>query len=82
MSADGPRVQVLLFAALGERAGRRRVSLTLTPGARGGRCVAGARPGGAVPEGLRYAVNTEWVGPDHPLEAGDTVALITPVSGG
>lgn len=82
MSADGPQVQVLLFAALGERAGRRRVSLTLTPGARAGDVWPALALEGPVPEGLRYAVNTEWVGPDHPLEAGDTVALITPVSGG
>lgn len=31
---------------------------------------------------IRLAVNREYVEPSHPLQHGDEVALITPVSGG
>src|SRR3990170_8833079 len=31
---------------------------------------------------LMYAVNAEYVSPQHPLRAGDELALIPPVSGG
>ncbi len=31
---------------------------------------------------IRFAVNEEYVGEDHEVEEGDTVALIPPVSGG
>ncbi len=33
-------------------------------------------------EGVRLAVNEEFVDEGHPLSVGDTVALIPPVSGG
>src|SRR3972149_7566966 len=37
----------------------------------------------AAPRGsLMYAGNAEYVSPDHPLRAGDELALIPPVSGG
>lgn len=32
--------------------------------------------------GVRVAVNEEFVQVDHPLQSGDTLALIPPVSGG
>jgi molybdopterin converting factor small subunit len=31
---------------------------------------------------MRLAVNQEYVGNDHPLQAGDEVGVIPPVSGG
>ncbi len=31
---------------------------------------------------VRVAVNQEYVGPDHPVAAGDEVALFPPVTGG
>ncbi len=31
---------------------------------------------------VRIAVNQEYVGPDHPVRAGDEVALFPPVTGG
>jgi molybdopterin synthase catalytic subunit len=37
---------------------------------------------GEEPEGLLYAVNRAYAGPDRLLEDGDEVALIPPVSGG
>jgi molybdopterin converting factor small subunit len=82
MSVEPLRIEVLLFAALGERAGRRRLQIRLAPGARAADVWHALPLDGPPPASLRHAVNAEWVSPDHPLEAGDTVALITPVSGG
>ncbi|WP_374653267.1 molybdopterin converting factor subunit 1 [Dongia sp.] len=31
---------------------------------------------------VKVAVNQEYVGPDHPVKAGDEVALFPPVTGG
>ncbi len=31
---------------------------------------------------IRVAVNQDYVGPDHPIEDGDEVALFPPVTGG
>ncbi len=36
----------------------------------------------ANPEVVRVAVNHEYVGRDHPVAAGDEVALFPPVTGG
>jgi molybdopterin synthase catalytic subunit len=74
-------VTLRLFAALRERAGTGRRGLELPDGA----CVADVWPLldlGDEPEGLRYAVNKEFVERDTPLVNGDEVALIPPVSGG
>lgn len=35
-----------------------------------------------APAGLRYAVNDEWAADSTPLESGDRVLLVLPVSGG
>jgi molybdopterin converting factor small subunit len=82
MSRQPIEVEVLLFAALGERAGRRRMRVAVGPGARAADVWGALAIDGPPPDSLRYAVNAEWVAPDHLLRAGDTVALITPVSGG
>jgi molybdopterin synthase catalytic subunit len=37
---------------------------------------------GSEPPGLAYAVNRQYVDPDHGLEDGDELAIIPPVSGG
>jgi MoaE-MoaD fusion protein len=72
-------VRVRLFAGLRERAGwsEREVG--------GVAQVADVWPAlelGVEPDGLLYAVNKEYADRDHPLEDGDEVALIPPVSGG
>jgi molybdopterin synthase catalytic subunit len=71
-------VHVRLFAGLRERAGwsSREVDAAT---------VADVWPAlglGSEPEGLLYAVNREYAGPDRELQDGDEVALIPPVSGG
>ena len=71
-------VVVRLFAGLRERAGwsSREVEAAT---------VADVWPAlglGDEPDGLLYAVNREYAGPDQELADGDEVALIPPVSGG
>ena len=75
------KVTVRLFAILRERAGRDRLELDLPEGAR----VADAlREVDHLAGGLSLvmAVNREYAAADQPLEAGDELALIPPVSGG
>src|ERR1700704_2297277 len=76
---DSVRITVRLFAGLRERAGTAR--LEIDDVARVGD--VWAKLGlGDEPGGLLYAVNREYAGPDDPLNDGDEVALIPPVSGG
>jgi molybdopterin synthase catalytic subunit/molybdopterin converting factor small subunit len=73
------RVTVRLFAGLRERAGWSQRELD------GVERVGDvwARLGlGDEPDGLLYAVNKEYAPREHPLDDGDEVALIPPVSGG
>jgi MoaE-MoaD fusion protein len=75
------RVTVRLFAGLRERGGAAERDLELPDDAR----VADvwAELGlGDEPAGLLYAVNRSYVERDRPLDDGDEVALIPPVSGG
>ncbi|MGZ8686796.1 MAG: molybdenum cofactor biosynthesis protein [Gaiellaceae bacterium] len=75
------RIAVKLFAVLRERAGAREVELELPDGA----CVTDVWPAlelGDEPAGLLLAVNRAYVARDAPLNDGDEVALIPPVSGG
>ena len=70
-----------MFAGLRERAGTDRRELELADGA----TVADVWPSlglGAEPAGLLYAVNRTYAEREQPLEDGDEVALIPPVSGG
>lgn len=76
------RVEVLAFAALGERLGGRRRTLTLPEGTRAGDLWPALKLGDAAPGAVRYALGTDWIAADHVLRDGDAVALITPVSGG
>ena len=75
------RVTVRLFAGLRERAGFAERSVELPEDARVADVwdVLGL---GEEPDGLLYAVNHEYAGPERPLADADEVALIPPVSGG
>jgi len=75
------RVTVRLFAILRQRAGRDTLELDLPDGARVSDALAEVDDlaGGLT---LVMAVNREYAGADHPLAAGDELALIPPVSGG
>jgi molybdopterin converting factor subunit 1 len=75
------RISVRLFAGLRERAGVDRRELELPSAARVSDVWA-ALAFGDEPPGLAYAVNREYAERDRPLEEGDEVALIPPVSGG
>ena len=82
MSAGAISVDVLLFASLGERAGRRVLTVSLPAGATAADVWAALPFAGDPPAGMRYAVDSDWAAADRALEDGDVVALITPVSGG
>jgi len=75
------RVTVRLFAILRQRAGRDTLELDLPDGARVSDALAEVDDlaGGLT---LVMAVNREYAAADHPLAAGDELALIPPVSGG
>jgi molybdopterin synthase catalytic subunit len=71
-------VTVRLFAGLRERAGWSRRDVDAATVAD----VWKTLELGDEPDGLLYAVNKEYAERDRPLEDGDEVALIPPVSGG
>jgi len=75
------RITVRLFAILRQRAGRDTLELDLPDGARVSDALAEVDDlaGGLT---LVMAVNREYAAADHPLAAGDELALIPPVSGG
>jgi molybdopterin synthase catalytic subunit len=80
------KAKVRLFARLAELAGARETEVELGEGLSVAEAFAVlcrdypelADLGGS----LMYAVNAEYVSPDHPLRPGDELALIPPVSGG
>jgi MoaE-MoaD fusion protein len=79
------RVSVRLFAGLRERAGADRVEIDLPDGARVADVLAAmaATPVGELrPRECVVAVNREYAEPHEPVQAGDEVALVPPVSGG
>ena len=75
------KVTVRLFAILRQRAGRDTLELDLPDDARVSDALAAVDDlaGGLT---LVMAVNREYAAADHPLAAGDELALIPPVSGG
>ena len=80
------KAKVRLFARLAELAGTRETEVELGEGlsvAEAFDALCRRFPEMADLAGsLMYAVNAEYVSPDHPLRAGDELALIPPVSGG
>jgi molybdopterin converting factor subunit 1 len=80
------KARVRFFARLAEAAGTRETEVELGEGLSVGdafRLLCQRFPELADhADSVMYAVNAEYVPPDHPLEAGDELALIPPVSGG
>jgi molybdopterin converting factor subunit 1 len=85
---EGPvvNVRVKLFAVQQETIGQREVLLDLPEDACAGDVprALGERYPVLTPflSSVALAVNLEFVGPSHPLQEGDEVAIIPPVSGG
>jgi molybdopterin converting factor subunit 1 len=78
-------VSVRLFAGLRERAGTDRLEVELPDGARVAdvlAAMAGTPVGELRPRECVVAVNREYAAADSPVQAGDEVALVPPVSGG
>jgi MoaD family protein len=80
------RLRVRLFASFRQAVGSGQVEVELGPAASVGDLLAavGERYPALRPllDGTLVAVNLEYVGPEHPLQATDEAALIPPVSGG
>jgi molybdopterin converting factor subunit 1 len=79
------QVSVRLFAGLRERAGADRIEVELPDGARVAdvlAAMAGTPVGELRPRECVVAVNREYAAADSPVQAGDEVALVPPVSGG
>lgn len=81
-----PNVKVLLFARLSELAGTRQTEIEIGEGLTAGDAfslLARQYPAfDGLEEVVMYAVNSEYVDANHPLQPGDELALIPPVSGG
>ena len=75
------RIRVLLFGPLAEAAGADTILLELPDGATVGD-VPGSVDGVNGGRSFAFAVNASYAPADRPLEDGDEVALIPPVSGG
>ena len=80
------RIEVLLFASAREAVGETRTTIEAPEGAAVGsvlELLLERHPALAPARGsLRFAVNEDFVGPDHVLRSGDRLALLPPVSGG
>ena len=80
------KITARLFAVLREKAGTSRVSLDLFQGATVADAIRELNQrypllvNGDLP--IMFAVNSEYVQESHPLQDGDEMALIPPVSGG
>jgi len=80
------KARVLLFARLRELAGTGETEVEVGEGLTAEevfRLVQARFPRLAqTPVPVAFAVNAQYVGPDHPVRPGDEVAIIPPVSGG
>ena len=81
-----PTVKVRFFARLADIAGTREAELEIGEGITAAAALdllARRYPGMDQAAGsVMYAVNAEYVNAAHPLQPGDELALIPPVSGG
>lgn len=75
-------VRVLLFAALRQRAGLEELLLTLSAPATVADAAAALEARGIPVRGAMAAVNDDYAAADTPLQGGDEVAFLPPISGG
>ena len=78
-------VKVRLFARMAQEAKTSAFSLDLSEGATAGAARTALQhkfPALPWPAGTMIAVNQEYASPERPLQSGDEVAFIPPVSGG
>ena len=83
-------MKIFYFAWLRARIGCAEESLALPPEVRDVKglldwlCARGANYAAALKNRavVRVAVNYDYVGPNHPLQEGDEVAIFPPVTGG
>jgi molybdopterin converting factor small subunit len=73
------KVAVQLFGPLAEQAGRTRIEVTVTEAKV--RDVVAAT-GLKLDPSVRFALNTDYVGPEATVKEGDVVSLLPPVGGG
>ena len=80
--SSGPRVRVRLFAALRDQAGwsERQLSGGATPLAIWRQL--GLEAAGDLPVGVRVAINHRFAADNTPLQDGDELAFLPPISGG
>ncbi|MGN6592212.1 MAG: MoaD/ThiS family protein, partial [Terriglobales bacterium] len=76
------QVKAVLFAVLAERLGVREEWLELPAGATAGDVLAHYRARLSSEGSILLAVNAEFRPPEAPLNEGDEVALLPPMSGG
>ncbi|MEB3182823.1 MAG: MoaD/ThiS family protein [Cyanobacteriota bacterium] len=79
--APSGTLRVLLFAALREAAGWGERSWPLQPHDTPRRLFAELGLPGSL-EQVRVAINQQFADPDTPLQAGDELAFLPPISGG
>lgn len=80
------QIRIRLFASLRELQGASEVTLEVPAGTSVDQVLtllfADARNSGRFPKSLLYAVNQEYVSPNHVVQPGDEVVFVPPVSGG
>ena len=82
MQKSSGSITVRLFAGLRERAGWGERPWPLQSGADAVSVWQALGFGDAIPDGTRVAINQQFQNPQQPLQQGDELAFLPPISGG
>tara|TARA_B100001741_G_C16500682_1_gene574548 strand:+ start:747 stop:995 length:249 start_codon:yes stop_codon:yes gene_type:complete len=82
MQKSSGSITVRLFAGLRERAGWGEQPWPLQSGADAVSVWQALGFGDAIPDGTRVAINQQFQSPQQPLQQGDELAFLPPISGG